>query len=53
MQHPGESTNPTNGSVLFGTVNGTVGKCIGTVNGTVGKKLQTQFILNHFEDISS
>ena len=25
MQHPGESTTPTQGSVLFGTVNGAIG----------------------------
>lgn len=25
MQHPGESTTPTQGSILFGTVNGAIG----------------------------
>ena len=26
MQHPGETSTPTQGSVLFGTVNGAIGK---------------------------
>ena len=33
VQHPGETTTPTQGSVLFGTVNGAIGElraiCVG------------------------
>ena len=28
MQHPSETTTPTQGSVLFGTVNGAIGKIL-------------------------
>ena len=28
MRHPGEMSTPTQGSVLFGTVNGAIGKVI-------------------------
>ena len=31
MQHPSETTTPTQGSVLFGTVNGAIGMVDGTI----------------------
>lgn len=37
MQHPGETTTPTQGSILFGTVNGAIGKDSHVIFINIGK----------------
>ena len=41
MQHPSETTTPTQGSVLFGTVNGAIGMIDGTI--LPSKQLRVEF----------
>ena len=31
MRHPGEMSTPTQGSILFGTVNGAIGQSVGCI----------------------